>query len=207
MSSSPLIVVAVVTAAVLVRILVSLHPHSGIPCVICTIIPLSPCVLFPFCNFHPHWEPDALLTCWLNEWFVNECIAFSLSGGSELPANELCVLWIVTCELWIEGEGRPPMFGDYEAQRHWIEVTAHLPPSDWSLLVSSLFALRSSLFALLFSPYWAHSIGFVGHSSSAALVLWCSGALLSGVWPGNILQYILSISGYIQSSHLIQFRI
>ena len=25
------------------------------------------------------------------------------------------------------GEGRPPMFGDYEAQRHWMEVTLNLP--------------------------------------------------------------------------------
>ena len=29
------------------------------------------------------------------------------------------------------GQGRPPMFGDYEAQRHWQEVTLHLPPAEW----------------------------------------------------------------------------
>ena len=25
----------------------------------------------------------------------------------------------------------PPRFGDYEAQRHWMEVTLHLPASQW----------------------------------------------------------------------------
>jgi alpha-1,3-glucosyltransferase len=29
------------------------------------------------------------------------------------------------------GQGVPPKFGDYEAQRHWMELTVHLPPSDW----------------------------------------------------------------------------
>mmetsp|Transcript_63296 Transcript_63296/g.200189 ORF Transcript_63296/g.200189 Transcript_63296/m.200189 type:complete len:521 (+) Transcript_63296:181-1743(+) len=29
------------------------------------------------------------------------------------------------------GAGSPPMYGDYEAQRHWMEVTVHLPPSQW----------------------------------------------------------------------------
>ena len=29
------------------------------------------------------------------------------------------------------GEGAGPMFGDYEAQRHWMAVTLHTPPSEW----------------------------------------------------------------------------
>ena len=29
------------------------------------------------------------------------------------------------------GMGKPPMYGDYEAQRHWMEVTVNLPISDW----------------------------------------------------------------------------
>ncbi|XP_041775526.1 probable dolichyl pyrophosphate Man9GlcNAc2 alpha-1,3-glucosyltransferase [Anopheles merus] len=29
------------------------------------------------------------------------------------------------------GENRPPMYGDFEAQRHWQEVTVNLPVSDW----------------------------------------------------------------------------
>ncbi|RDB17831.1 Dolichyl pyrophosphate Man9GlcNAc2 alpha-1,3-glucosyltransferase [Hypsizygus marmoreus] len=29
------------------------------------------------------------------------------------------------------GKGTPPMFGDYEAQRHWMELTVHLPLRQW----------------------------------------------------------------------------
>ncbi|KAL5974921.1 hypothetical protein ACLOJK_031597 [Asimina triloba] len=29
------------------------------------------------------------------------------------------------------GAGRPPMYGDFEAQRHWMEVTLHTPPKEW----------------------------------------------------------------------------
>ncbi|KAJ7109746.1 glycosyltransferase family 57 protein [Mycena crocata] len=29
------------------------------------------------------------------------------------------------------GQGVPPMFGDYEAQRHWMELTIHLPIRRW----------------------------------------------------------------------------
>lgn len=29
------------------------------------------------------------------------------------------------------GEGKEPMFGDFEAQRHWQEVTVHLPAREW----------------------------------------------------------------------------
>lgn len=29
------------------------------------------------------------------------------------------------------GKGTPPMFGDYEAQRHWMELTIHLPTNLW----------------------------------------------------------------------------
>jgi len=29
------------------------------------------------------------------------------------------------------GQGKPPMFGDYEAQRHWMELTLNTPLSQW----------------------------------------------------------------------------
>ena len=29
------------------------------------------------------------------------------------------------------GAGVPPKFGDFEAQRHWLEITAHLPVREW----------------------------------------------------------------------------
>ena len=34
--------------------------------------------------------------------------------------------------LWgYSGFQTPPMYGDYEAQRHWMEITTHLPISQW----------------------------------------------------------------------------
>lgn len=30
-----------------------------------------------------------------------------------------------------KGEGKPPMFGDYEAQRHWMEITTNLEINEW----------------------------------------------------------------------------
>lgn len=30
-----------------------------------------------------------------------------------------------------QGEKTPPMYGDYEAQRHWMELTLNLPARDW----------------------------------------------------------------------------
>ena len=34
--------------------------------------------------------------------------------------------------LWdYSGYQKPPMHGDFEAQRHWMEITSHLPVSRW----------------------------------------------------------------------------
>ncbi|XP_064187996.1 dolichyl pyrophosphate Man9GlcNAc2 alpha-1,3-glucosyltransferase [Anguilla rostrata] len=48
----------------------------------------------------------------------------------------LCVLlglttrWTVSLNTY-SGTSKPPMFGDYEAQRHWQEVTYNLPVQQW----------------------------------------------------------------------------
>lgn len=42
----------------------------------------------------------------------------------------LLVRWCVSLHGY-SGFSKPPMYGDYEAQRHWMEVTNHLPPSQW----------------------------------------------------------------------------
>jgi hypothetical protein len=34
-------------------------------------------------------------------------------------------------ECFIEGFNKSPMFGDFEAQRHWMEITVNLPVSEW----------------------------------------------------------------------------
>ncbi|KAF3938397.1 hypothetical protein ABW19_dt0200286 [Dactylella cylindrospora] len=38
--------------------------------------------------------------------------------------------WAVTYGPY-SGESTPPMYGDFEAQRHWMEITIHLPIGQW----------------------------------------------------------------------------
>ncbi|KAM4722955.1 dolichyl pyrophosphate Man9GlcNAc2 alpha-1,3-glucosyltransferase [Rhinophrynus dorsalis] len=42
----------------------------------------------------------------------------------------LIVRWAVSFSPY-SGAGKPPMFGDYEAQRHWQEITFNLPTKQW----------------------------------------------------------------------------
>ncbi|KAL3220336.1 hypothetical protein MRX96_029904 [Rhipicephalus microplus] len=53
--------------------------------------------------------------------------------------DDVCYFGVLTAlllrwatSLWpYSGAGKPPMFGDYEAQRHWQEVTVNLPVTQW----------------------------------------------------------------------------
>ena len=39
--------------------------------------------------------------------------------------------YLHTITLRAIGINNPPMYGDYEAQRHWMEITYHLPLREW----------------------------------------------------------------------------
>lgn len=58
------------------------------------------------------------------------------------------------------GAGKPPMFGDYEAQRHWQEVTYNLPVHEWLVSQSSFVPSKPILakFPLLIVEIKCHSI-------------------------------------------------
>ncbi|EIW81432.1 glycosyltransferase family 57 protein [Coniophora puteana RWD-64-598 SS2] len=45
-------------------------------------------------------------------------------------AASFLVKWCIGLGSY-SGQGTPPMYGDYEAQRHWMELTIHLPPRKW----------------------------------------------------------------------------
>ncbi|KAL1303898.1 hypothetical protein AAFC00_000352 [Neodothiora populina] len=74
-----------------------------------------------------------------SQWPAFPLVAFLL------PARGTVSLWVVlpltlmavglfrwATGFWgYSGQGKPPMFGDYEAQRHWLEVTTQLPVSHW----------------------------------------------------------------------------
>ncbi|RYP34619.1 hypothetical protein DL767_004179 [Monosporascus sp. MG133] len=57
----------------------------------------------------------------------------SLSQWEVLPLILMVVgLFRWAAGLWgYSGFHKPPMFGDYEAQRHWMEITTQLPISQW----------------------------------------------------------------------------
>lgn len=38
---------------------------------------------------------------------------------------------LVTDLIEYLGQGKAPMFGDFEAQRHWQEITVNLPAEQW----------------------------------------------------------------------------
>nr|CAB3221230.1 dolichyl pyrophosphate Man9GlcNAc2 alpha-1,3-glucosyltransferase-like [Phallusia mammillata] len=44
--------------------------------------------------------------------------------------GSILVRWCVGLGPY-SGKGTPPMFGDYEAQRHWQEITLNLPVQEW----------------------------------------------------------------------------
>ncbi|CAF5160244.1 unnamed protein product, partial [Rotaria magnacalcarata] len=47
-----------------------------------------------------------------------------------LLSSAIAMRWIVARYPY-SGYNKPPMFGDFEAQRHWMEVTVNLPINEW----------------------------------------------------------------------------
>ena len=45
--------------------------------------------------------------------------------------STVCLITVTHPPHVLLGQGTPPMFGDYEAQRHWMELTNHLPLRQW----------------------------------------------------------------------------
>ncbi|KAG1844658.1 glycosyltransferase family 57 protein [Suillus subalutaceus] len=55
----------------------------------------------------------------MKNWMIPSAIAVST-----------LVKWCIGFGTY-SGHNTPPMFGDYEAQRHWMELTVHLPVREW----------------------------------------------------------------------------
>ncbi|KAG8715874.1 Glucosyltransferase-like protein [Ceratobasidium sp. 423] len=81
------------------------------------------------------------------------------------------VAWtaLVKCAVGLggySGEGTKPMHGDYEAQRHWMEITYHLPISEW-------YTYDLQYWGLDYPPLTAYIswiCGFVAHKINPAWV-------------------------------------
>ncbi|KAJ2976411.1 hypothetical protein NUW58_g8093 [Xylaria curta] len=85
-------------------------------------------------HFDVNVKPEALVR---SPTFPLEALLWparsSLSQWEILPLVLMAAgLFRWAAGLWgYSGLGKPPMFGDYEAQRHWMEITTHLPISQW----------------------------------------------------------------------------
>jgi len=66
----------------------------------------------------------------LDEWF-------NFLDANKVKAAELLTIACASYVRWCvglngySGEAVAPRFGDYEAQRHWMEITLHLPTREW----------------------------------------------------------------------------
>ncbi|EER07927.1 dolichyl glycosyltransferase, putative, partial [Perkinsus marinus ATCC 50983] len=52
------------------------------------------------------------------------------AGRVEALVKALCMQYCSSLQPH-SGQGQPPMYGDYEAQRHWMELTFHTPMKEW----------------------------------------------------------------------------
>lgn len=60
-------------------------------------------------------------------WLVNKGL-----GASFLCISLFALLVRLAVSLHpYSGAGNPPKFGDFEAQRHWMEITINLPVKEW----------------------------------------------------------------------------
>lgn len=59
------------------------------------------------------------------------------------------------------GEGFAPIYGDFEAQRHWMEITFNTPLKDWYRNTGANDLNYWGLDYPPLSAYWAYITGFV----------------------------------------------
>lgn len=82
--------------------------------------------LWPARSSSTQWEvlPAVLMVASLFRWVAG------LWGYSGMAATRIPLYGVGDTDTLV-GFQKPPMYGDYEAQRHWMEVTNHLPISQW----------------------------------------------------------------------------
>ncbi|XP_073999633.1 dolichyl pyrophosphate Man9GlcNAc2 alpha-1,3-glucosyltransferase-like [Rhodnius prolixus] len=75
---------------------------------------------------------------------MDEKVTYSGSKSNRKSLSLWVVVIVGVLLRWVvsfygySGQGNPPMYGDYEAQRHWMEVTVNLPVKEWKDFVTGL---------------------------------------------------------------------
>lgn len=77
----------------------------------------------------------------------------------------LLIRWLVG-QFPHSGQASPPLYGDYEAQRHWMEITTNLPPRDWYQNTTDNDLLY---WGLDYPPLTAYHMYILGYTSNKYL--------------------------------------
>lgn len=81
----------------------------------------------------------------------------------------LLLRWCITYHPY-SGQGKPPMFGDYEAQRHWQEITLNLPVEQWYINSTDNDILYWGLDYPPLTAYHSLILGQIAHRINSSYV-------------------------------------
>lgn len=81
----------------------------------------------------------------------------------------ILIRWLVSLYPH-SGQSKPPMYGDYEAQRHWMEITMHVPVNDWYRNTSNNDLLYWGLDYPPLTAYHSYINGLIAHYINPAWV-------------------------------------
>lgn len=87
----------------------------------------------------------------------------SLNDQNRLQVLSFLLLILIRVLIGLlphSGENHPPIGGDYEAQRHWMEVSLHLPIRDWYSQTDSNDLMYWGLDYPPLSAYASYAIGY-----------------------------------------------
>lgn len=81
----------------------------------------------------------------------------------------LLLRWCITYHSY-SGEGKPPMFGDYEAQRHWQEITLNIPIEKWYINTTDNDLQYWGLDYPPLTAYHSFAMGYVANKLNSSYV-------------------------------------
>ncbi|UJR26363.1 hypothetical protein I4U23_007696 [Adineta vaga] len=87
-----------------------------------------------------------------------------------LLSSAIAMRWIVARYPY-SGYNKQPMFGDFEAQRHWMEITVNLPVKEWYQNTSSNNLTYWGLDYPLLTAYHSYICGWISNKINPT---WCA---------------------------------
>ncbi|CAF0791522.1 unnamed protein product [Rotaria sp. Silwood1] len=87
-----------------------------------------------------------------------------------LLSSAIAMRWIIALYPY-SGYNKPPMFGDFEAQRHWMELTVNLPINEWYQNSSLNNLTYWGLDYPLLTAYHSYICGWISNKINP---IWCA---------------------------------